>query len=112
MSNKTPEKYKPDKKKYEDKYWLMEQYWGKLRSTREIAEENNVSHWQVCEHLRKFGIPIRPTGYTPDNSVSPFSGFYGDEPTPTGDGAHQQFDPDYDGDGDDNEYMYGWRTDY
>jgi len=58
--NKTPDRYVPESRDYEQKDWLYEQYWGHLRSSREIADQCGVSHDTIRNTLREHGIPIRP----------------------------------------------------
>jgi len=94
--NQTPEKYRAEKPKYEQKEWLYEKYWGELLSQQTIADEVGVHRTIVRDAMHEHGIPRRPDGYTRDNAMSAFSGFYSDTAA-RGDGdSHQQFDADYD----------------
>jgi len=91
-----PEKYQPDERKYEQKDWLYQKYWGELLSQQDIADIVDTHRTVIKENMDEFGIPTRPDGYTRDNCMSAFSGFYNDSPT-QGDGqSYEQFDPDYD----------------
>lgn len=91
-----PKKYQPDNRDWEDKQCLYQKYWGELLSQQEIADEMGVHRTMVRDSMHEHGIPRRPDGYTRNNSMSAFSGFYNDSPT-QGDGdSHQQFDPEYD----------------
>jgi hypothetical protein len=80
--SETPAKYVADERKYEDKQWLYEQYWGKKKPIPELAEICCVGKRTVAERMEKFGIPRRYPNYNRHNSVSMFAGFYdGDSPT-------------------------------
>lgn len=74
--NKTPSKYVPEDRNWEKKRWLQEKYWGKLLSGREISKQCDVSKGVIYDQLDKFDIPRRTKGYTRENSISPFTGFY------------------------------------
>lgn len=77
-----PSKYQADPRPYEDKQWLYEKYWGQLKPLSEIADRCGVSRRQLNKYCEKFGIPRRHSFYRPNNSVSPFRGFYStDSPT-------------------------------
>lgn len=76
----TPDRYTPDPRKYDQKHWLYEQYWGNLLSTYEIAEKVDVSADTIKRRLRELGIPRRNKGYKRGGNTSAFNGFYtGDE---------------------------------
>lgn len=75
----TPDKYKPEPRKYDQKHWLYEQYWSKFYSTYEIADKADVSADTIKRRLRELGIPRRTHRYARDNNVSAFSGFYSGE---------------------------------
>lgn len=90
MTDETPEKYRAEPQKWKQKDWLYEMYWGKLSTTREMAEKCDVSsHRHVREQLVEHGIPRRPRGFAA--SHSPFTGFYTDEATRDND-PHEHFD--------------------
>jgi len=92
----TPKRYRAEPKQYENKDWLYEKYWGKLLSQQEIADEADTHRTVIRENMNEHGIPTRADGYTRDNCMSAFSGFYSDIAA-RGDGnSHEQFDPDYD----------------
>jgi hypothetical protein len=59
-----PQKYQPEPKRYEQKDWLYQQYWGELKSTVEIAEQAEVNRATIRKRMEQFGIPRRPSGYT------------------------------------------------
>lgn len=76
----TPARYVPEKRQYEKKDWLYEQYWGELLSATEVAEKVDVERRTILRKLRDKGIPRRPIRYRPETPTSPFTGFYnGDE---------------------------------
>lgn len=55
-----PEKYQAEPRKWEQKDWLYEQYWGEeMRSIAEIAEECGLHRKTVTKQFRQHGIPIR-----------------------------------------------------
>jgi len=93
-----PEKYQPEPRRYEDKAYLVEQYWGELKSVREIADENDTCHDVIRTQLVENGIPTRVDGYNSENSISPFAGFYDgtDKPGRTDEQSRTRYDPDYD----------------
>lgn len=82
----TPDKYKPEPRKYDQKHWLYEQYWSKFHSTYEIAKMVGVSADTIKRRLREFGIPRRDQSYRADGNVSAFSGFYSGEAAQVDDG--------------------------
>lgn len=89
-----PAKYQPEPRQYEDKKYLQEQYWGQLKSVREIADENGVSPTTIKDRLRRHGIPSRVDGYTRENSVSPFTGFYRSAAARTDEVSRTRYDED------------------
>lgn len=91
MTDETPAKYQAKPRKHEQKDWLYEQYWGQLRSMRDIADEFDIDASAIRKGLRMHGIPSRPNRWTMDNTVSAFTGFYDDEAAPT-DEASMDFD--------------------
>lgn len=73
------EKYVPEKRDWEQKSWLYEQYWGKMQSLQDVADMTDVSKKHIRRQMNKHGIPRRDKQATmPLNSRSPFSGFYHD----------------------------------
>jgi len=74
MSN-VPEKYQPEPKRYEEKDWLYQQYWGALKSQHEIAEQTPVSRKKIRMEMAKHGIPTRARECNHEQA-NPFSGFY------------------------------------
>lgn len=105
----TPDKYTPEPRKYEQKDWLYQEYWGKFKSVHQIADECDTAHSQVRESMVELGIPRRVDRFTRDNAVSAFTGFYRDVPSRSDGKSNQQFQADYDGTQDDSDWMYGWR---
>jgi len=89
-----PEKYQPSKRKYEQKEWLYEQYWGELLPLRVLAETCGVSHHQIRESLDEHGIPRHPDHWTRENNVSPFHGFYNDSNARTEGDYYEDIHPD------------------
>lgn len=60
---KTPNRYTPDPRKFEDKQWLYEQYWGKVLSIDEVAAKTDVSSQTIIRAMDERGIPRRPSAY-------------------------------------------------
>ena len=92
-----PERYQPEPRQWEDKRWLQKQYWGELKPIQQIADEQGVSQDAIGDRLDEFGIPTRVQGYTYDNSISPFAGFYNgtDSPGRTDAASRTRYDPDF-----------------
>lgn len=55
----TPQKYVAEPRKYKDKAWLREQYWGKERTQYDIADECGVTQETIREWMNEHGIPRR-----------------------------------------------------
>jgi len=70
-----PDKYQPEPKRYEQKDWLYQQYWGALKSQNEIAEMIAQSRKKIRIELDKHGIPTRGEGWN-NPKANPFAGFY------------------------------------
>lgn len=88
--------YEPDPREWEQKEWLYEQYWGKMRSTAEIAKNVDVARTTIRKEIYEAGIPTRITGYTDTNTVSPFAGFYGSDVAGRSDSKSRQvYEEDY-----------------
>jgi len=102
-------RYEPEPRKYEEKDFLYEHYWGQFKSTHQIADECGTSHTMVSNAMQDHGIPRRVDGYTRDNCISAFRGFYDVQPTHSDGESNQQFEADYDGTDDESPWMYGWR---
>lgn len=94
------QKYIPEPRKCEDKAFLYEQYWGKLKSVRDISRMDcvNVERRKITEQLNEFGIPIRGSRYDSRNSVSPYSCFYAKDESTTDTTNSKQFDEDFEKD--------------
>lgn len=92
---KTPKKYRAKERKYENKSWLQQKYWGDFLSTKEIAEEIGCNHTLVNNALIEFGIPRRTRSYDRDNSISPFTGFYRNAAARTDKRSLHQYDENY-----------------
>jgi len=71
--NTTPEKYRPEPRKYEQKDWLYQQYWGEMKSTIEIAEGVAVTQRYIVDLLDEHGIPRRHPGH--EAAGEPLKGF-------------------------------------
>lgn len=78
-----PSKYVPNKRQWEDKEWLYEQYWGQMKSLRSLSEAVDVGTRAIKEQMDKYGIPTRGKEFKPENTTSPFTGFYRDTPAQT-----------------------------
>jgi len=93
----TPKKYQANTRNYEQKNWLYQKYWGELLSVMEMAKQADVveSHRRITEQMERHGIPRRVDGYTDENSVSPFAGFYQDDIAQTDDVSTQDYDPNF-----------------
>lgn len=102
-------RYEPEPREYEQKDFLYEHYWGQFKSTHQIADECGVSHSTIRTAMQDNGIPCRVDGYTRDNCVSAFRGFYNVQPAHSDGESNQQFEADYDATDDESEWMYGWR---
>jgi len=91
-----PERYQPEPRQWEDKHWLQKQYWGEFKAIKQIAAEQGIAHDRIGDQLEQHGIPTRVDGYTQDNSVSPFAGFYRgtDAPARTDEQSRTRYDPD------------------
>lgn len=59
MATKTPQKYQAESRRYEDKSWLYQQYWGQLKSTVEIASVVDITDQTLRHKMERFGIPRR-----------------------------------------------------
>lgn len=99
-TNTTPEKYRATPPKYEDKEWLYEQYWGEMKSLRDMAAQCGTGHQIIRERMEDFGIPRRADHHTKHNSVSPFTGFYDDVAARSTTAANTVYDENYDPDED------------
>jgi len=86
----TPAKYRRTPDKYEQKKWLYQQYWGQLKTQREIADQCSVTRGTVGQYLRKHGIPQREVGN--DGESNPFKGFYRHAATPGHDRSQGYYD--------------------
>mgnify|MGYP000090653422 CR=1 FL=1 len=105
MATTVPPKYQYDPDPWETKEWLYEQYWGELRSTREIARNFPVHRNKLRRELIRHGIPRRTTAAgRPQTDTSPISGFYfPDERVPMVDNARtvkskaadREYEPDW-----------------
>jgi hypothetical protein len=94
MTDSTPARYQAATRKYEDKDWLYEQYWGEMLTIAEIAEQcDEGCPKHVREAMIDFGIPRR-SSEAYDDSKSSFRGFYRGKPTFHGD-AQTNYDPEY-----------------
>lgn len=78
----TPDKYQAETMECEQKEWLYKQYWGELKSQKEVAETADVGRKKIRIELLEHGIPTRQKGWVEGES-SPFRGFYNDETAPT-----------------------------
>jgi len=88
-----PAKYQPEP--VIEKATLYELYWGDEKlPVREIAERHDVCHKMVGQLMDKHGIPRRVGSYTRGNTVSPFTGFYTDQPARTTEQALETGEPD------------------
>jgi hypothetical protein len=91
----TPDKYKGEKRKYENKEWLQQQYWSEMKSKKEIAALCKVgSTKEIGKAMREFGIPRRPPE-AHQEVVSNFRGFYRAHENPPHKGKKTNYDPDY-----------------
>jgi hypothetical protein len=79
----TPSRYEVEKRDWEKKSWLQEQYWGQLKSSERVAEEVDVNPKHIRRQLAEFGIPRRYNTYRRRSPMSPFSGFYTDDENAT-----------------------------
>lgn len=63
MTNETetPQKYRAESRKFDDKAWLYEQYWEQMKSQLAIAEECDVSQTRISAAMKTHGIPARRT---------------------------------------------------
>jgi len=105
-----PEKYQPDERKFENKQWLYERYWGDLQPMHVLADECDVCHHTIREAMTTFGIPRHPDNWTRDNNVSPFRGFYNEGGTRTEGDYYEDIhpeEPDHWGDDFDSEHWVG-----
>lgn len=57
--DETPERYQPEPRKWEDKDWLYEQYWGEWHDQSEIAEQVDVCQRVISNKMAELGIPTR-----------------------------------------------------
>lgn len=89
--------YEPKSRITDKKHRLYEEYWGNLKSAKEIADENDVYSRLVRDSLRDFGIPLRPRKYGRNNSISPFTGFYQNKASPTDEDSISHFDENFEG---------------
>lgn len=90
-------KYAAKTRKVDDKAFLYEQYWGELKSPREIMKMDcvNCSKKLIIKNMRKFGIPTRGYRYNSDNSVPPYSCFYSDDEAKTDTTSDRRYDENY-----------------
>lgn len=66
QSHERPElSEEPVQPKHDDKDWLYEQYWGELKSQREMAKEVECSQKTLANRMDEFGIPTRGTKSDP-----------------------------------------------
>jgi len=98
LVNPDPGRYTPDTEVYEQKDWLYEQYWGQFKTASEVAEAGGTNHTQILNQLEKHGIPRRVNGFSRDNAVSAFRGFYDVGPAQSDGVSNQQFNADYESD--------------
>jgi hypothetical protein len=95
--------YEPEPRKWEDKDWLYEKYWGELLTVRELSEECGDSQRVIRDQMDDFGIPRRPRGFENGGTISPFSGFYAeDEVAQADEEDRSHFDEDKQSDKDGN----------
>jgi len=78
----TPERYRPEPRKWENKDWLYEQYWGQLRSTEAMAEDTDTCGQIIRETMDELGIPRRDEACHGRSRVGPFNGFYNGDDGP------------------------------
>lgn len=73
-SGRTPERYRPEPRKFDDKQWLRKRYWQDLKCLEEIASECGVSYETIREYMIEYGIPRRLKEY-PQGTDNPIDGF-------------------------------------
>jgi len=57
---RVPNKYTPEPRKFEDKEWLYKQYWGRVKTISDLAEQTDVSAQTIVRSMDALGVPRRP----------------------------------------------------
>jgi len=66
MSTKTSSTnpYAPTPREWTNKKWLYKQYWGKVKTIHEVANQTDVSRQTILREMKQKGIPRRPSTVT------------------------------------------------